>query len=62
MQYYHWDPDTMKGEELYVPALVFLITKQADGGFDYRKNVIVPLAKDLIDDVPQIMPFIKEAQ
>ena len=38
-----------QGEELYVPALVFPITTKTEPGY-WRKNVIVPLVKDILDN------------
>jgi hypothetical protein len=46
--------------DLYVPALMFPVTKKADDEAVWTPNiVIVPLVKGLEFDVPQIMPMIK---
>lgn len=38
------------GEEFYVPSLIFPITNKPEGYF-YRKNVIVPLVKEMLSDI-----------
>ncbi len=49
-----------QGEELYLPALIFPITN-ADKTNYWRKNVIVPLVRDILDNenpqYPQPMPM-----
>jgi len=41
------------GEEFYVPSLIFPITNKPEGYF-YRKNVIVPLIKEMLSDIPGV--------
>ncbi len=56
-----WNYSNGRSEELLVPALIFPITKMPSSQFYYGgKNVIVPLAKDLIKDINnQPMPLFR---
>lgn len=46
-----YDEGKRMGEEFYVPSLIFPITNKPEGYF-YRKNVIVPLVKEMLSGVP----------
>jgi hypothetical protein len=50
-----WKYDGTKSEELYVPALVFPIKNPSQSY--WRKNVIVPLVKEVLDSEPQQGPI-----
>ncbi len=57
---YKYDEKKGYSEELYVPALSFPVTDISDKEvYFYRKNVVIPLAADMISDVPEysIMPI-----
>lgn len=57
---YKYDEKKGMSDELYVPALSFPVTDISDNSvFFYRKNVIIPLAADMISDIPEysIMPM-----
>ncbi|PIR54254.1 hypothetical protein COU75_01785 [Candidatus Peregrinibacteria bacterium CG10_big_fil_rev_8_21_14_0_10_42_8] len=59
---YEWNEKTQEGYEVYVPALVFPVIKMPEGSYEYRKAVVVPLAKELLekkrDEMPPIpMPY-----
>ena len=63
--HYKYDAKTQENYELYVPALAFPVTKQAEGTYDNRKAVVVPLASELLQgdgrmDKPMPMPLIEE--
>jgi len=58
-----WKYDGGMGEELLVPSLIFPVTKEpADAPYWYRKAVIVPLVKDILDneipDPVRILPAV----
>ncbi len=48
MVHYKYDEKKQENYELYVPALAFPVTEQAEGMYDYRKAVVVPLASELL--------------
>lgn len=57
---YKYDEKKGMSDELYVPALSFPVTDISDKSvFFYRKNVIIPLAADMLSDIPEysIMPM-----
>lgn len=61
-----YSPEPNKaGEELYVPSLVFPIKNATENNY-WRKNVVVPLVKDLLDNENQgggpVMPLERPAQ
>lgn len=62
---YKWDQKTGISSDLYVPALVFPVTEMPEQSFDTRKNVIVPLAAELLQQpdavYPQPMPLTEPA-
>ncbi len=67
VQYWKYNQTDGSSEELYIPALVFPVKNQTELGADFsRKNVVVPLAKDLLDEmnppagIPRPMPLMKE--
>lgn len=67
-QHYVHDGRTGTSDELYVPALFFPIENVPEGVGFYRNYVVVPLAKELLDqredmlgDVPVPMPLIEPA-
>ncbi len=68
VQNYVFDGTTGKSDELYVPALFFPIENAQAGIGIYRKYVVVPLAKELLDqredmlgDLPVPMPVVEPA-
>ena len=59
---YEWNEKTQEGYEVYVPALAFPVNKMPEGSYEYRKAVVVPLAKELLekkrDEMPPVpMPY-----
>jgi hypothetical protein len=44
-----WDYQMNTSQQLLVPSLVFPVTKQASDGDFYRKSVVVPLIKSILD-------------
>ena len=57
-----YNTETQASNMLLIPALVFPITKTADGYNSYITNIVVPLAKDLLEqsNIPTPMPLILE--
>jgi len=45
---------------LIIPALIFPITKTPVEGYYYQKNIIVPLAKELLEENENPVPLLKE--
>jgi len=65
IKYYNYQNNI--SEELYVPALIFPIISISDKEvYFYQQNIIVPLAKDIIENIvtpepfPEPMPLIRE--
>jgi hypothetical protein len=44
-----WDYQMNSSQQLLVPSLVFPVTKQPSDGSFYRKSVVVPLTKNILD-------------
>jgi hypothetical protein len=65
MQYWKYEKGLGQGEELFIPALIFPITNLPDLENYYRKNIIIPLISDMIDEmrppvgIPEPMPLLK---
>jgi len=55
---WRYNNDKRMGEEFYVPSFIFPILKKPEGFF-YRKNVIVPVIKEMLSDASGAGPFIK---
>lgn len=56
---YKYDEIRATSDELYVPALSFPVTDISDkDAYFYRQNIIIPLAADMINDIPEysVMP------
>jgi hypothetical protein len=70
LMHYVYNQGTRESNQLYVPALVFPITSVSDkNALIYQKNVIIPLAKEIIESyerpnvlpgVPRPMPLLEE--
>jgi|GEM_PF-1878215 len=56
MMQYQWDQDTQLGYETYVPALAFPVRKMPENSNEYRKAVVIPLAKKLLEEKRDQMP------
>ncbi len=64
--YWRYNSSNGRGEEMYVPALVFPILNKADVPNLYRDNIVVFLAKEILDErggegaagMPEPMPLI----
>ncbi|MGE5392688.1 MAG: hypothetical protein ACM3NH_03010 [Candidatus Saccharibacteria bacterium] len=56
-----WQYNSDTTNELLVPALIFPVTKTSDSSVTYRRNVVVPVIKDIInrDESQQIQPPIR---
>jgi hypothetical protein len=48
MQYWKYDQETGRGDELYIPALVFPVKKRPQADYFYIENIVVPLIKDVL--------------
>lgn len=48
-----WKYDNNSSEELYVPALIFPITKNSTTQPYYQTNIVIPLIKEVLDQAPQ---------
>lgn len=48
-----WKYDAMNSQELFVPALVFPITKNSSTQPYYQKNIVIPLVKEILDAEPE---------
>lgn len=56
MSHWHYDEASGQSYELFVPALVFPITKTpANDQYFYQQSVVVPLVKDILDDYEAII-------
>lgn len=58
MQYWKYDQEAGRSDELYVPALVFPVkSKPADNPYFYTENIVVPLIKDVLqnNDYPMLL-------
>lgn len=55
MQY--WTYKDGQNQELLVPALMFPILNQPENKMFYQENIVVPLARDLINETPRPMPL-----
>lgn len=64
-----WNYDGNQSAQLYVPALVFPIKELPnDGNYFYKENVVIPLAKEIVDarlnpdlpDGPRPMPLLEQ--
>jgi len=50
MVVWKYDRDNQMNKMLIIPALIFPITKTPAEGYYYQKNIIVPLAKELLEE------------
>jgi len=65
MIFWKYDETSRSNQILFIPALVFPIKNLPAEGYYYQKNIIVPLAKELLDQneqPPYPVPLMKEAQ
>ncbi len=56
---WNYDAEKRITESLFIPSYVFPVTKVQDGKYYYRKNLVVPMPKEMIDKLlqsPQPMP------
>jgi len=61
---YKWDQTTGVSSDLYVPALVFPVNEMPEQSYDVRKNIVIPLAAELLeqnDNYPRPMPLMEPA-
>lgn len=56
LRHYIWNQERGQGYEIFVPALAFPVTKQANEG-EQRSRVVIPLAQDLLD-TPALGPIL----
>ncbi len=45
-----WQNDANGSYQLYVPALVFPVVEAPDAGYFNRENIVLPLAKDIVEN------------
>ncbi len=57
----HWNYQNNESSELYVPALVFPILNPEKYPDNYRKSVVVPIIKDILDAQSDQVRILKEA-
>jgi hypothetical protein len=48
---WNYDPEKRTTESLFVPSYVFPVAKVSNGQYYYRKNIVVPMPKEMIDKV-----------
>jgi hypothetical protein len=67
MQYWKYDQATGRGDELYVPALIFPVKNRPENTpYFYVESIVVPLIKDVLqnNDYPMLLktePAVMEA-
>ncbi|PLX24801.1 hypothetical protein C0580_03985 [Candidatus Parcubacteria bacterium] len=44
-----WQHDGRTSNQLFVPALIFPVTEKPDNEYFFKENVVVPLAKDMVE-------------
>lgn len=52
-----WRYNGMESNEIIVPALVFPVLNVPDGAWVYEKNIVVPLAVDLLNEARDQYPY-----
>jgi hypothetical protein len=59
---WEYDQTTQTSKMLLIPALIFPITKSATNYYSYMTKIVIPLAKDLLEqsNVPVPVPLIRE--
>jgi len=60
MVVWKYDRDNQMNQMLIIPALIFPVTKTPAEGYYYQKNIIVPLAKELLEENENPAPLLKE--
>ena len=55
-----YEEEKHESKELFVPSLIFPITKMPDHPHFYQQNVIVPLVGDILDDMTGPEPRLLE--
>jgi len=61
--FYNYNQETMESQELLVPALKFTVLNPPQEGYYYQKEIIIPLAKELLDQrLGPIRPMLEKAQ
>lgn len=53
-----WQHDGRTSNQLFVPALIFPVTEKPDNEYFFKENVVVPLAKDMVEQrlTPPVYP------
>lgn len=59
MVVWKYDRDNQMNKMLIIPALIFPITKTSVEGYYYQKNIIVPLAKELLEENENPAPLLE---
>ncbi len=59
MVVWRYDRNNQMNRMLIIPALIFPITKTPAEGYYYQKNIIVPLAKELLEENENPVPLLK---
>jgi len=59
MVVWKYDRDNQMNKMLIIPALIFPITKTPAEGYYYPKNIIVPLAKELLEENENPVPLLR---
>ena len=60
MVVWKYDRENQMNKMLIIPALIFPTTETPVEGYYYQKNIIVPLAKELLEENENPVPLLKE--